>query len=99
MAHLNYLTRGFERRRPFGLVADIKWRRDRFCQSPAFFYPFVWNSDCSLEVRRRWLQQENISEIGLDVDCIEAGSGVMAKWTSAIDSPYQVVLITFLTDF
>ena len=63
-----------------------------------YIYPFVWNSDFSLGVRRRWLKLENISEIGPDYDYIDTGSAVMAECTSAIGSVYQVGLIIFLTD-
>ena len=40
----------------------------RFSVSNRYIHPFVRNSDCSLGVRRRWLKQENISEMGPDFD-------------------------------
>src|SRR5438045_3637927 len=38
------------------------------------------------------LKQENIPEMGLDFDYIDADSGDMVEWTSAIDLVYQIGL-------
>ena len=39
-----------------------------------------------------WLKQENIPEMGLDFDYIDADSGDMVEWTSAIDLVCQIGL-------
>ena len=61
-----------------------------FGASDRSIYPVVRNSDCSIEVRRRWLKQENIREMRPDFDYIDAGGGDIAEWTSPVDSVYQI---------
>ena len=66
-----------------------------FGASDRSIYPVVRNSDCSIEVRRRWLKQENIREMGPNFDYIDTGSVDMAEWTPSVELPYEIRLSTF----
>ena len=67
-----------------------------FSMSNRSIHPLDRRPNCSLGLPRRWLKQEKIREMGPDFDYINADSGDMAGWKSAIDSGCKIGLFIHL---